>query len=71
MEEFALSRLIPNSEDTDMNKNTQAKLRRGFALVDIAIVLVIIGLLLGGILKGQELINNAKVRAIDDRQNSL
>ena len=43
----------------------------GFTLVEIAIVLVIIGLLLGGILKGQELINNAKVRAIADRQNSL
>ena len=27
----------------------------GFTLVEIAIVLVIIGLLLGGILKGQEL----------------
>ena len=32
----------------------------GFTLVEIAIVLVIIGLLLGGILKGQELINSAK-----------
>jgi type II secretory pathway pseudopilin PulG len=31
-------------------------------LVEIAIVLVIIGLLLGGILKGQELINSAKVK---------
>ncbi len=39
--------------------------------MEIAIVLVIIGLLLGGILKGQELINNAKVRAIAERQNSL
>jgi prepilin-type N-terminal cleavage/methylation domain-containing protein len=28
----------------------------GFTLVEIAIVLVIIGLLLGGILKGQEMI---------------
>lgn len=34
----------------------------GFTLVEIAIVLVIIGLLLGGTLKGQELINNAKVK---------
>ena len=34
----------------------------GFTLVEIAIVLVIIGLLLGGILKGQELINTAKVK---------
>ena len=49
-------------------KNTK---QGGFTLVEIAIVLVIIGLLLGGILKGQELINNAKVRSIADRQNSL
>ncbi len=54
-----------------MNKNTKTRPHRGFTLVEIAIVLVIIGLLLGGILKGQELINNAKVRAIADRQNSL
>ena len=49
-------------------KNTK---QGGFTLVEIAIVLVIIGLLLGGILKGQELINNAKVRSVADRQNSL
>lgn len=36
--------------------------QRGFTLVEIAIVLVIIGLLLGGVLKGQELINSAKVK---------
>ena len=34
----------------------------GFTLVEIAIVLVIIGLLLGGVLKGQELISSAKVK---------
>ena len=34
----------------------------GFTLIEIAIVLVIIGLLIGGVLKGQELINNAKVK---------
>ena len=39
-------------------KNNQG----GFTLVEIAIVLVIIGLLLGGVLKGQELINSAKVK---------
>lgn len=33
----------------------------GFTLIEIAIVLVIIGLLTGGVLKGQELITNAKV----------
>lgn len=35
----------------------------GFTLVEIAIVLVIIGLLLGGVLKGQELINSAKAKS--------
>ena len=35
---------------------------RGFTLVEIAIVLVIIALLLGGTLKGQELISSAKIR---------
>jgi prepilin-type N-terminal cleavage/methylation domain-containing protein len=39
-------------------KNQQS----GFTLVEIAIVLVIIGLLLGGVLKGQELINSARVK---------
>jgi prepilin-type N-terminal cleavage/methylation domain-containing protein len=34
----------------------------GFTLIEIAIVLVIIGLLLGGILKGQELINSSRVK---------
>lgn len=34
----------------------------GFTLVEIAIVLVIIGLLLGGVLKGEELISSAKVK---------
>ena len=36
----------------------------GFTLVEIAVVLVIIGLLLGGVLKGQELINSAKVKSL-------
>lgn len=35
----------------------------GFTLIELAIVLVIIGLLLGGVLKGQELINSAKVKS--------
>jgi prepilin-type N-terminal cleavage/methylation domain-containing protein len=36
----------------------------GFTLVEIAIVLVIIGLLLGGVLKGQELIENSRIKSI-------
>ena len=37
--------------------------QQGFTLVEIAIVLVIIGLLLGGVLKGQEMIKSAKVKS--------
>jgi len=40
------------------------KKQEGFTLVEIAIVLVIIGLLLGGALKGQELIENARISRI-------
>jgi prepilin-type N-terminal cleavage/methylation domain-containing protein len=40
------------------------KYQSGFTLVEIAIVLVIIGLLLGGVLKGQALIDSAKVKAL-------
>ena len=44
---------------------------KGFTLVEIAIVLVIIGLLLGGILKGQELINSARVRNLADSTSGI
>jgi len=45
--------------------------QKGFTLVEIAIVLVIIGLLLGGILKGQELINSARVRNLADSSSGI
>lgn len=35
----------------------------GFTLVELAIVMIIIGLLIGGVLKGQQLVQNAKVSA--------
>ena len=38
--------------------------QKGFTLVEIAIVLVIIGLLIGGVLKGQAMIQNAKTKRI-------
>lgn len=43
----------------------------GFTLVEIAIVLVIIGLLLGGVLKGQELINSAKSKKLRHRLRNI
>lgn len=38
------------------------KKQKGFTLIEIAIVLVIIGLLVGGVLQGQELIENSRVK---------
>jgi prepilin-type N-terminal cleavage/methylation domain-containing protein len=43
--------------------------QNGFTLIEIAIVLVIIGLLLGGVLKGQELITSARVRNMISQQD--
>ncbi|MEO8020863.1 prepilin-type N-terminal cleavage/methylation domain-containing protein [Polaromonas sp.] len=40
------------------------KKQAGFTLVEIAIVLVIVGLLLAGVLKGQELIESSKIKNI-------
>ncbi len=45
--------------------------QRGFTLIEIAIVLVIIGLLLGGVLKGQELITSARVRNLISQQDGI
>ena len=42
-----------------MLKNTK---QQGFTLVEIAVVLVIIGLLLGAILQGTELIDNSRIK---------
>ena len=35
---------------------------KGFTLIEIAIVMVIVGLLIGGILKGQAMVKNAKIK---------
>jgi prepilin-type N-terminal cleavage/methylation domain-containing protein len=50
------------------NMETHSK---GFTLIEIAIVLVIIGLLLGGVLKGQELITGARVRNLISQQDGI
>src|SRR5438128_5858696 len=47
------------------------KKQTGFTLIEIAIVLVIIGLLLGGVLKGQELITGARVLNVIQQQDGI
>ena len=47
------------------------KKQSGFTLIELAIVLVIIGLLLGGVLRGQELINSAKVKNLANDFRSI
>ncbi|EDN68151.1 conserved hypothetical protein [Beggiatoa sp. PS] len=49
----------------------QMKKQAGFTLVEIAIVMVIIGLLLGGVLKGQEIITNAKIKNLENDFNGI
>lgn len=47
------------------------KNNKGFTLVEMAIVLVIIGLLLGGVLKGQSLIESSKTKALISHSKGL
>ena len=47
------------------------RVQAGFTLVEIAIVLVIIGLLLGGILKGQEMITQARIKNVVNDFNGI
>ena len=46
------------------NEGKKKTNQAGFTLVEIAIVMVIIGLLIGGVLKGQAMIQNAKVKRV-------
>ena len=47
------------------------KKQRGFTLVELSIVLVIIGILLAGILKGQAMIKQAKIKRVKSDIDSI
>src|SRR5271157_1989428 len=59
-------------ENKEVNMFIYEKRREaGFTLVELAIVLVIIGLILAGIIKGQELITNAKIKRTYNVQKEI
>jgi prepilin-type N-terminal cleavage/methylation domain-containing protein len=62
---------IPAATSRSSCKKFSCAGQGGFTLIEIAIVLVIIGLLLGGVLKGQELINTARVRALNNTVDGI
>jgi prepilin-type N-terminal cleavage/methylation domain-containing protein len=51
--------------------NLSKSKQSGFTLVEIAIVLVIIGILLAGVLKGQSMINNGRIKGLVNNMNAV
>jgi prepilin-type N-terminal cleavage/methylation domain-containing protein len=61
---------LAKGKDRSKTKTVKTK-TAGFTLIEIAIVLVIIGLLLGSVVKGQELITSARVRSLISQQDGV
>ena len=71
MNKIVEQKMLANWTTRPPGKKDSKASQGGFTLIEIAIVLVIIGLLLGGVLKGQELINTAKVRALSNTVDGI
>lgn len=57
-----------------MNRYTTVNCTRnsaGFTLIEISIVIIIVGLILGGVLKGQELIRTARTHNVADQSSNI
>jgi prepilin-type N-terminal cleavage/methylation domain-containing protein len=62
---------IINYGGTKMTSLRNLKNQKGFTLVELAIVLVIIGIMLGAVLKGQEMISSAKAKRLYGQQQEV
>ncbi|MBF2735873.1 MAG: prepilin-type N-terminal cleavage/methylation domain-containing protein [Betaproteobacteria bacterium AqS2] len=50
---------------------SRSRSSRGFTMIEMILVLVVFGLLLGGVLKTTEMIDSAKVKALIERRHSM
>ena len=71
MKRVSKQKMLAMPNNRFLSKKFSSTGQGGFTLIEIAIVLVIIGLLLGGVLKGQELINTARVRALNNTVDGI
>ncbi len=55
----------------ELTNRKTARSQAGFTLIEIAVVLVIIGLLLGGVLQGQQLIENSRIKSATNDFNGI
>ena len=62
---------IKQSKGVNIKMHKKLAKQKGFTLVELAIVLVIIGLILGATLKGQGMIENAKIKNVLHQANEV
>jgi len=62
---------MPVQTGKDMRAMPHASRQTGFTLVEISITLVIIGLLIGSVIKAQEMITNARMKRIEKDQSNV
>lgn len=54
-----------------MTKHAKNNSQAGFSLIELAVVLIIMGLLIGGILKGRDLIESARLKRVMSQLNEF